>query len=993
MTTLRICTDSVAIDMALPLPTRPAHDAAPEPLFTLNVPQGVHPSRPHPAPLHLAPVNQLVYEHEGKRVEIRLTGRPVSMGRSPEADHQLPSKAASRIHAQVFQRENAWFVEDLGSSNGTLLNGSKIEGPTALKPGDVITLADIKLKYDGEAPKPKGPPDHLIARLIYTAQPGAAPKEFLIRDRVTIGRKPGNTLVIDLKAISSQHCEVVNRGGAYVVRDLGSSNGTFVGESQVTEQTLRNGDVLIVGKAVKVYFIDPAGPSSTEAPPAQKAAAPAAPAGPQPAGAAPALPAKKSSGSGRQAPSSAAGASDRGSFEAISVVDGHKSVGPNPLPHLAVGLGLGLLFFFSGWLLSGLITDARKPKPPVDDWAPPVAALGDAALSFEGAVDGRGNPEGWTASFEAPNKAKAELLADPEHPFDGERSLRITTTELGSAVAGLTLQTTQARNVDFGARMLGSLRLRGEGVGTAALAVSILGEKGEVRSLAVTRLPDIKAVAWTEFSFQAAFLEPLPKSARLRVMLSANFSRLWIDRLELKKADDAPAIKPFAALPESELRLNLQRNMASELAVSNARNLDARFSPRLLAADNRTLSESDLWCTAQVTSDVVTYRGLLPSRGETRAIELRAEQRKSDYLPEAGIRLTWKMVERGGSNLALDVVLPLPDAATIVLADRRGAPLVVDRNALHAYPYSTVSELAVNETDFTLAFPQGAVVWLDFSRRNQLGLTLRSAPDSARDSMTIDVFTKPVMFARLYERLFKEGERLYETRNYSAAEARFAWLTSTSRAQRELPVIGRAQDRMRDIAQARTKLAERVDAAWLVVQTTRTRKTLEECERLLRQYIAEFRGDEAAATYRENLAQVEKWLKDAAVSKRTPEEQKLAESIARGLVEAASAKLKEGNLLIALLMAENVVRDYADTGAFREAQSMVEDIGKKLADPATRDKEIDAQLAKIDEEIKFENYPLARKLCNELFKRFPDTPRSRDIMLRVRKIENAFEGG
>ncbi len=943
-------------------------------------------------------MNQLVYEHEGKRVEIRLAGRPVSLGRSPEADHQLPSKAASRIHAQVFQRENGWFVEDLGSSNGTLVNGNKIDGPRALAPGDVITVADVKLKYEGEGPKPQGPPDHLIARLIYTASPGAAPREYLIRDRVTIGRKPGNTLVIDLKAISSQHCEIVNRGGAYVVRDLGSSNGTFVGDTQITEQTLRNGDVLIVGKAVKVYFIDPAGPSSTESPPAQKAqpaaaGQPVAPKPPASAAAAPAIPAKKTSaGSGRQAPSSAAGASDRGNFEAISVVDGHKSVGPNPLPHLAVGLGLGVLFFLSGWLLSGLIADARKPKPQPDDWAPPVAALGDAALSFEGAVDSRGNPEGWTSSFEAPNQAKAELLADPEHPFDGERSLRITTTELGGAVAGLTLQTSQARKLDFGPRLQGSLRLRGEGVATAALAISILGEKGETRTLAVTRLPDIKAVAWTEFSFQAVFLEPLPASGRLRVMLSANFSRLWIDRLELKKSEDASTTKAFAGLPERELHLNLQNGVPSELAVSNARNLQARFAPRLLAADNRTLSESDLWCTTQVGSDVVTYRGLLPSRGETRAIELRAEERKSEYLPESGLRLTWKMIERGGCNLALEVVLPLPEGATIVLADRRGAPLVVDRNALHAYPYSTVSELAVNETDFTLLFPQGAVVWLDFSRRNQLGLTLRSAPDSARDSMSIDLFTKPVMFARLYERLFKEGERLYETRNYSAAEARFAWLTATSRAQKDLPVIGRAQDRMRDIAQARSKLVERVDAAWILVQTTRTRKTLEECERLLRQYIAEFRGDEAAVTCRENLAQVEKWLKEAAVSKRTPEEQKLAESIARGLMEAAAAKFKEGNLLVALLMAENVVRDYADTGAFREAQSMVEDIGKKLSDPATRDKEIDAQLAKIDEEIKFENYALARKLCNELFRRFPDTPRSRDIMLRVRKIENAFEG-
>lgn len=932
-------------------------------------------------------MNQLVYEHEGKRIEVKLAGRPVSLGRSPEADHQLPSKAASRIHAQVFMRDDAWYVEDLGSSNGTIVNGIKIDGPVVLNPGDVVVLADMKLKYEGQGPKPKGPPDHLVARLVYTATPGGAARDYLIRDKVTIGRKPDNTIQVDIKAVSSHHCEVVNRGGAYVLRDLESSNGTFVGETQVKEHTLRNGDVVIVGKAVKMYFIDPAGPAKQAAAEEEvaqaAAAAPAAPAAP--------VPARASAGSGRRAPTSAAGASDRGSFEPVSGMGGARPVQSSPLPHVLVGAGLGVVFLMAGLLVSWLITESRKPKPPQSDFPDPIASTGDVALSCEGAIDDRGNPEGWTASFEAPNKAKAELLSDPEHAFDGERSLRVAASELGGANATLILQTSQARTLDLGHQVKGAIRVRGEGVSGAALAVSIVDEKGEARTVAMARLLDVKVGQWTEYPLAGVLVGESPTSGRVRLMLSGNFTRIWLDRLELGKGGGDKPQTPFASLAQAELKPAFGRNLAAEVVVTNARDLQASFAPRLLAVDNRSLSEPDLWCVDHSTGASTRLRALLPLRGETRDAELRAEARKSDYFPEAGLRLTWKLAERGASNFALEVQLPLPEGASIVVADRLGAPLVVDRAAVHAYPYATLSELAVNDTDFTLCFPQGAVVWLDFSRRGTLGLILRSSPENARDGFMVDIFSKPMMFARLYDRLYKEGERLFEVRNYAAAEARYSWLTASTRAQRDLPVVGRAAARIKDIAEQRSKAKERVDAAWKALDAGRSRAALETCEGALEQYLREFRADEVCADLREKLDQVRKWLKEAAATRRPPDQQKEAEAFARSFYEDAKAKQKEGNLLLALLLAENVLRDYADTAAYRDAQALYDEIQKTLADPAARDKHIDAALAKIDEEIKFENYPLARKLCNELFKRFPDTPRNREIMLRVRKIDQAFE--
>lgn len=226
-------------------------------------------------------MNRLVYEFEGKQVEIPLGSRPVSFGRSDEADHQLPTKAASRIHAQVFPRERGWWVEDLHSSNGTLVNGNRIIKPTPLVPGDEITIGDMKLKFEGEAAQPKGPPDHLVARIVFAVDKGKAPVETLIRDRVTIGRKADNTLQIEDKAVSGNHCEIINRQGAYLLRDLGSSNGTFINKQRISEHTLRNGDVIVLGQKVDVYFIDPAAQPAAQAQPAPQQAAPV-PAAPLP---------------------------------------------------------------------------------------------------------------------------------------------------------------------------------------------------------------------------------------------------------------------------------------------------------------------------------------------------------------------------------------------------------------------------------------------------------------------------------------------------------------------------------------------------------------------------------------------------------------------------------------------------------------------------------------------------------------------------------------
>ncbi|MFT5466747.1 MAG: adenylate cyclase [Verrucomicrobiales bacterium] len=69
------------------------------------------------------------------------------IGRSPEADIKVFSSRVSREHCMVRQQASGFWLYDLGSANGTLLNDREISQPTQLKHGDVIAIADITFRF------------------------------------------------------------------------------------------------------------------------------------------------------------------------------------------------------------------------------------------------------------------------------------------------------------------------------------------------------------------------------------------------------------------------------------------------------------------------------------------------------------------------------------------------------------------------------------------------------------------------------------------------------------------------------------------------------------------------------------------------------------------------------------------------------------------------------------------------------------------------------
>jgi hypothetical protein len=84
----------------------------------------------------------------GKRLVVGPAG--ATMGRSRQCDVMVDDPNVSRTHAEIRPRGGSWVLTDLGSTNGSRLNGRRLDAPEVLKPGDEIELGATVLKFELE---------------------------------------------------------------------------------------------------------------------------------------------------------------------------------------------------------------------------------------------------------------------------------------------------------------------------------------------------------------------------------------------------------------------------------------------------------------------------------------------------------------------------------------------------------------------------------------------------------------------------------------------------------------------------------------------------------------------------------------------------------------------------------------------------------------------------------------------------------------------------
>jgi pSer/pThr/pTyr-binding forkhead associated (FHA) protein len=93
-----------------------------------------------------APATVLVHESEGDKPRtVRLSER-ADIGRADGCAIRLQDTYVSQVHARLAGKDGTWFVEDLGSTNGTYLNDRKVVAPVEVHAGDVVRVGKTVLE-------------------------------------------------------------------------------------------------------------------------------------------------------------------------------------------------------------------------------------------------------------------------------------------------------------------------------------------------------------------------------------------------------------------------------------------------------------------------------------------------------------------------------------------------------------------------------------------------------------------------------------------------------------------------------------------------------------------------------------------------------------------------------------------------------------------------------------------------------------------------------
>lgn len=210
-----------------------------------------------------------------------LTADVVTIGRGTKNDIIIDNDDVSRDHCRLVRVTADYELQDLNSANGTFINGQRVSSHRVLPPTSLIELGDsITLEYErGEALE--------TSEHVATQDPAQAVTEafdntyFLVvkmgreservytlqSEMIRIGRDLSNDIVIQDPEISRWHLQLLRGDGdeGYIVRDLGSTNGTVINGTRVTDnKPLHLNDQIELGSTARMYFVRTLGNAPTE---------------------------------------------------------------------------------------------------------------------------------------------------------------------------------------------------------------------------------------------------------------------------------------------------------------------------------------------------------------------------------------------------------------------------------------------------------------------------------------------------------------------------------------------------------------------------------------------------------------------------------------------------------------------------------------------------------------------------------------------------------
>lgn len=217
---------------------------------------------------------------KGEALQQRLSGDLVTIGRGGDNAIVLDDGHVSRHHARIERDGASVCIVDLGSANGTRVNGTELEPrtPHALADGDAALIGPFTLtlrlsaQHIAAAPTAApaasdatvvgAPADETIIEAVSAklmiSTPAGNRELTLEGETLILGRSEDCDIVVDEGVVSRRHAELRHDRNGWQISDSGSLNGLTIDGRKVETHSLRDGDIINITSTVKLLYTESA---------------------------------------------------------------------------------------------------------------------------------------------------------------------------------------------------------------------------------------------------------------------------------------------------------------------------------------------------------------------------------------------------------------------------------------------------------------------------------------------------------------------------------------------------------------------------------------------------------------------------------------------------------------------------------------------------------------------------------------------------------------
>lgn len=196
-----------------------------------------------------------IHFSDNRQAPIWLVDERFTIGRDSRNQLVLDDPGIAPFHAEIRQDHGFYYLSDLGSQTGTLINGERIAARFQIRADDRVSLGHVELQFIDPAksnPRQENSPRWYL-QVIQGEHEG---KKFHISGSMTFGRSVKCELCFSDQELSRRHCEFYLKDDVLEVKDLASANGIQVNQQKVATAVLQPGDQLKLG-SVTLLVIGP----------------------------------------------------------------------------------------------------------------------------------------------------------------------------------------------------------------------------------------------------------------------------------------------------------------------------------------------------------------------------------------------------------------------------------------------------------------------------------------------------------------------------------------------------------------------------------------------------------------------------------------------------------------------------------------------------------------------------------------------------------------